>query len=107
MSATNQAQIEAGRPNLDCLTPWMEGGDAQPEEAARRHALFRELALGLLQRQYPWLVRILERAGGHVLALQGRFFVALPSDISDWIEIPELSASLHLVPWQEEGQETQ
>lgn len=96
---------------LQVLTPWGAPADAdhQPLVPAdpRRHDLFQQLACETMDLQYPWLRRLLQATGARVLAMQGGFFVALSPRREDWIEVPELSAQLWLMPWCEDGETAQ
>ena len=106
MTAQHQSQQLGG---IDFISPWLsdDEGSADDPIGPSRHALFRELVFQLLRSRYPWLLRILEAAGGQVLAGQGCVYVAMPTAPHDWIPIPELAGSLVLVPWIEPGQVAQ
>jgi hypothetical protein len=98
------ASLSPEAPRVDFLSPWMPQDGSEPE-GANQHELFRRMVFGLMRAQCPWLLRIVENAGGQILAGKGAFYVAIPWGSPDWIEVPQLSAWLHLVPWREEQEE--
>jgi hypothetical protein len=105
---TGHAQSERECSAVDFLSPWMTF--SEPGESAHanfQHELFRQMVFGLLSSHCPWLLCVLEKAGGQILAGKGAFYIAIPWGSADWIEVPELSAWLHLVPWCEEGEQPQ
>jgi hypothetical protein len=87
---------------LSVVTPYGSRDvlDARCQGASEKHALLRHLVYQLTS-QYPWLQALLEASGAQVLAMQGGFFFSLPSDPGKSVEIPFLSAQLHLLPWRE------
>ena len=89
---------------LSFISPWTYPGTAVEPEAGARHTLFREMVLGILRTECPWLLQMLERSGAQILARQGAFYVAVPPGSDDWIEIPPLSARLYLMPWAEDNE---
>ena len=90
-------------PVVPVVSPW-SGAAADCAEAAEKHLLLESLALQLMQATTPWLPRVLEAAGAQVLVMAGHFYIALPSDLCDWVEVPALSKQLHLMPWAEVGE---
>jgi hypothetical protein len=90
---------------VDFVSPWMAAATEEDEaESSRRHELFRSMVFDLLHTHCPWLLRILQAANAQILAGRGVFYIAIPAGSQDWIEIPALSARLHLMPWSEEGE---
>ncbi len=98
-------EVHAGEiERFNLVTPWLSGSEEDEAEAAaraQRHALFGRLALEVLYSRMPWLAQLLDRVNGQVLAAPGRFFIAAPAGSENWIEIPELSERICLVPWAE------
>lgn len=102
---------------IPVVTPWLEPvpeDEASPAAAAamaalndQRHALFREHALKAIYFTYPWLLSLLALMKGQVVACQGRLMIFTPEAPGQFIEIPELSRQLCLLPWQEDGQTPQ
>lgn len=100
---------------LEVLTPWQpllrpdgtEDVDSHPFAVPgdlTRHRLFQQRALEVMDATYPWLRRLLEAAQAQVLARDGAFYIAMPSQPDEWIEVPALSAQLWLMPWAEDGE---
>jgi hypothetical protein len=92
----------------DLITPWMVSQDEQCEAASLgdpiKHELMRAHVMQVIHECPAWFGALLKAADAQVLAMQSAFFIALPADRSDWIEIPELSARLRLLPWVDDDE---
>jgi hypothetical protein len=81
-------------------TQWNYSPDGAPLHP-ERHALFERYVRETATYWLPWLFPVLDSAGAMVLAGLHSFCVLLP-DVPDlWIDIPEMSSRLILLPWGE------
>lgn len=93
---------------MQIFTRWRECQPiTRPTTDAERHEAFSAYAVETLRRDMPWLLPLLNGAGVRVYVGQAMFFYQLPSQPGQWVEIPEASGLLSMVPWVEEDETPQ
>lgn len=89
------------------LTPWTSGFGEDPckhfqltpEQAAARDVLYRVMVLSILIEHDHNMVMSMLDAGAKAFAMPGVFYIGFPS--MEFIQVPEISQKLVLLPWVE------
>lgn len=74
-----------------------------PMTDEQKHSAFDQYVRVIANSRFPWLMPLLEAADALILAQPGSFVFVLPGSQDTWHEIPEMSASITMVPWPEDS----
>lgn len=72
-----------------------------PANDAERHEAFTKFATNVASTQFPWLMPLLDEANATVYVSPSLFLFHLASRPGQWIEVPEVSRHIAMLPWVE------
>ncbi len=84
------------------LSKWQEQAPiTYPTSDAERHEAFTKFAANVASSQIPWLLPLLDEANATVYVAPSLFIFHLGSRPGQWIEVPEVSRHIAMLPWAE------
>lgn len=87
---------------VQILSKWQEQRPTTyPANDAERHEAFTKFATNVATSQLPWLMPLLDEANATVYVSPSLFVFHLASRPGQWIEVPEVSRHIAMLPWAE------
>lgn len=78
------------------MTEW---GGMPGQETQAEHAVYVGHMIGVIHRQLPWLLPLLDAASAQVAISPGCFCFTVRTRFAEQFDVPELLPFTHLLPW--------
>jgi hypothetical protein len=87
--------------SIQVLTFWRNKPPVTtPTTDEERHVAFTEFAVNQVKASMPWLLPLLDEANATIYAGPRLFLFRTPNH-PEWVEVPQISECIAMVPWAE------